>query len=442
MYIGRILILKQTRKEHIIKRIEDERRIRNCDWCGKPIEVTPYALRTNKHFFCNRECSNNFAKADKVLLKCAVCGKEFYRKKSRIDKMKDMNNATCSKKCMYTLRKKLYKGNGNHQYGLRGNKNASFKTGERNTRYGYHLILSPNHPFNVNGYILEHRLTAEKYLLTDDNSVEIDGEKYLKPECVVHHIDFDKLNNVKDNLYIFNSESKHTLFHNLLGIKFNTIREFEEYYEDKYTNKILNYDWIYRAYIEYNLSINQISKYFDIPYKAISSQVYLYKLDESKKDANKVLNNIIKELKGKNMQIKIKYINNAIDKIKKIENGDWIDLRSAETIKLKAGEFKLIPLGVAMELPEGYEAYIVPRGSTFKNFGVIQTNHHGVVDESYKGDNDQWFFPAYALKDTIINFNDRICQFRIQKKMPEVEFKEVDELTNEDRGGHGSTGKN
>lgn len=95
-----------------------------------------------------------------------------------------------------------------------------------------------------------------------------------------------------------------------------------------------------------------------------------------------------------------------------------------------------------MELPEGYEAYVVPRSSTFKNFGIIQTNHCGVIDESYKGDNDQWFFPAYALRDTKIKMNDRICQFRIQKKMPEIDFIEVKTLGNKDRGGHGSTGMN
>lgn len=140
------------------------------------------------------------------------------------------------------------------------------------------------------------------------------------------------------------------------------------------------------------------------------------------------------------MQIKIKYFTNEIDKIKKISQGDWIDLRSAISCSLKTGEFKLIPLGVAMELPEGYEAHIVPRSSTFKNFGVIQTNHYGIVDESYKGDNDQWFFPVYTLRDTKININDRICQFKIEKKMPEIEFEEVEYLGNKDRGGHGTTG--
>jgi len=143
------------------------------------------------------------------------------------------------------------------------------------------------------------------------------------------------------------------------------------------------------------------------------------------------------------LKIKIKYFNKNIIPLCFIENkSDWIDLRAAETIHLKKGEFKLIPLGVAMELPKGYEAHIVPRGSTFKNFGVIQTNHQGVVDESFCGDNDQWFFPAYALRDTVINFNDRICQFRIMEKMPNIKFNVVNFLSNEDRGSYGSTGKN
>lgn len=142
------------------------------------------------------------------------------------------------------------------------------------------------------------------------------------------------------------------------------------------------------------------------------------------------------------LKIKIKYFNDQLEKIQKITKGDWIDLRSSIDCELKEGEFKLIPLGVAMELPEGYEAEVKPRSSTFKNFSVIQTNSVGCVDESYCGSNDQWFMPIYALKDTKINMNDRICQFRIIEKMPEITFIEVEQLENEDRGGHGSTGKN
>lgn len=141
------------------------------------------------------------------------------------------------------------------------------------------------------------------------------------------------------------------------------------------------------------------------------------------------------------MKLKIKYLSDKINKIEKIKTGDWIDLRAAEDVNLKAGEFKLIPLGVAIQLPKGYEANVVPRSSTFKNYGIIQTNSFGVIDESYCGNNDQWMFPAYALRDTEIKTNERICQFRINKKMPDFKIETVDNLKNKNRGGFGSTGK-
>lgn len=140
------------------------------------------------------------------------------------------------------------------------------------------------------------------------------------------------------------------------------------------------------------------------------------------------------------MEIKIKYFTDKIDRVAPISKGDWIDLRAAETVRMKAGEFRLIPLGVAMQLPRGYEAHVCPRSSTFKNFGVIQTNSTGIIDNTYCGDNDQWFFPAFALRDTVINVNDRICQFRIMENQPKIEFNIVESLGNADRGGHGSTG--
>lgn len=141
------------------------------------------------------------------------------------------------------------------------------------------------------------------------------------------------------------------------------------------------------------------------------------------------------------LSVKIKYFSD-ITPITYIgqDISNWIDLRAAETIEMKAGDFKLIPLGVGMILPDGYEANIVPRSSTFKNFGIIQTNSFGVIDNSYSGDNDQWFFPAYALRDTIIHKNDRICQFRLNKIQGDVEFIEVEHLDDVDRGGIGSTG--
>lgn len=138
--------------------------------------------------------------------------------------------------------------------------------------------------------------------------------------------------------------------------------------------------------------------------------------------------------------IRIKYLRD-IEKIKSIANGDWIDLRCAEVTVIKAGEYKMIPLGIAMELPEGYEALVAPRSSTFKKYGVLLANSIGIIDESYKGDNDEWKFLAYATRNTIINKNERICQFRIIEHQPGVVLIEVDKLGNEDRGGIGSTGR-
>lgn len=141
-------------------------------------------------------------------------------------------------------------------------------------------------------------------------------------------------------------------------------------------------------------------------------------------------------------QIRIRYLSDRIERLDYIDGkSDWIDLRAAEDVEMKTGEFRLIPLGVAMELPRGYEAHVVPRSSTFKNFGIIQTNHMGVIDESYCGDQDQWFFAAYALRDTQIHAGDRICQFRIMEHQPRIQFEEVESLGNQDRGGHGSTGR-
>ena len=140
-------------------------------------------------------------------------------------------------------------------------------------------------------------------------------------------------------------------------------------------------------------------------------------------------------------KIKIKYLSDKIERLRYIDGkSDWIDLRAAERVVLKKGEFKLIPLGVAMQLPQGFEAHIVPRSSTFKNFGILQTNSVGVVDYSYRGDGDQWRMPVYATRDTVIEVNDRICQFRIFAHQPRLEFSVCEHLDGPDRGGFGSTG--
>lgn len=141
------------------------------------------------------------------------------------------------------------------------------------------------------------------------------------------------------------------------------------------------------------------------------------------------------------MDIRIHYLSDKIEKLTYVEGkSDWIDLRASQEVSLSKGEFALIPLGVAIALPAGYEAHIVPRSSTFKNFGILQTNSMGVVDCSYCGDADEWKMPVYAVRDTVIHVGDRICQFRIMENQPKLNFIETDCLGGPSRGGFGSTG--
>ena len=141
-------------------------------------------------------------------------------------------------------------------------------------------------------------------------------------------------------------------------------------------------------------------------------------------------------------EIKVKYYHEDMEELCYVDGkSDWIDLRAAQEVTLKAGEFRLIPLGVAMQLPRGYEAHLAPRSSTFKNYGILQTNSMGVVDCSYCGDNDQWHMPVYATRDVTIEKGARICQFRIVENQPKLNFVAVEHLNGPDRGGFGSTGK-
>lgn len=142
------------------------------------------------------------------------------------------------------------------------------------------------------------------------------------------------------------------------------------------------------------------------------------------------------------IKIKIKYFDSIFAPIEKIAVGDWIDLRSAESVKLNKGEYYLLRLGVGMILPKGYEAHILPRSSTPAKFGIVCANSMGIIDNSYSGDGDEWRFPAVAIKDTIIHKGDRIAQFRIVKNQPSIKFEVVDHLNEISRGGIGSTGKN
>lgn len=140
-------------------------------------------------------------------------------------------------------------------------------------------------------------------------------------------------------------------------------------------------------------------------------------------------------------KIKVRY-HADIEPISQQPWGDWIDLRTAEDVTMKQGDFKIISLGVSMKLPPGCEANVVPRSSTFKTWGVLQTNSMGIIDNTYCGDDDIWGFPAYATRDVTIPKNTRICQFRLQSKMPLVRIETVEHLNEKNRGGFGSSGVN
>lgn len=168
--------------------------------------------------------------------------------------------------------------------------------------------------------------------------------------------------------------------------------------------------------------------------------VLLNSLDDCESHV-RFLNELLIEMESEKMNIEIKYFTDDMEPLTYIDGkSDWIDLRAAQDMTIAAGTYVAIPLGVGMKLPEGYEAHVVPRSSTFKNFGLLQTNSMGVIDETYCGDNDQWHFPAYATRDTAVHKNDRICQFRIMEHQPTIEFTPVEHLADKSRGGLGSSG--
>lgn len=141
------------------------------------------------------------------------------------------------------------------------------------------------------------------------------------------------------------------------------------------------------------------------------------------------------------LELQIHYLTEDSEPLTYVEGkSDWIDLRAAQEVTFEAGEFKLIPLGIAVKLPEGFEAHVAPRSSTFKHFGLLQVNGVGVVDSSYCGDHDEWFVPMLATRPVTVHKGDRICQFRIMANQPALKFVPVEHLCGEDRGGFGSTG--
>lgn len=192
--------------------------IRKCSNCGKEIEIRHKKRMEIKNVFCCQECSNNFRKKNRENDKnyfnctCPICNKKFHLKPYMLEKYKIHY---CSIECHKLAKKEYMKGEKNHQYGLKGNKNSSWKSDKKITSYGYIKVRSLDHPFrDCDGFVFEHRLIAEKYLLSDENSVEINGKKYLKPNYTVHHKDENKLNNKIENLQIMTKE-EHSRIHAL-----------------------------------------------------------------------------------------------------------------------------------------------------------------------------------------------------------------------------------
>lgn len=185
-----------------------------CDNCNKPFQCERFRIEQREHLFCSKKCEGEFRKSQTELnCVCEVCGKQYHIKQSHIDKY---GSKYCSKKCQDKARKSYMKGEGNHQFGLKGNKNASWKSDEKISSYGYKLIRCLNHPFaNIDGFVFEHRLVAERYLLNEENSVIVGNQKYLSADYVVHHIDFDRLNNDKNNLIVL-TLNEHTKLHKIL----------------------------------------------------------------------------------------------------------------------------------------------------------------------------------------------------------------------------------
>ena len=183
-----------------------------CEYCGKTFLCAKQRLQ-NEHLFCSRECHSNYIKEQSIKYPCVICGKLVHRKPSQIKKNKYI---TCSSKCRAIMYSQTFQGENNHQFGLKGSKNSSWKSDERISYYGYKLIRSLEHPFkNADGFVFEHRLVAEKYLLNQYNKIIINGKEYLSPDFHVHHIDFDRLNNSVDNLYVI-PKALHIKFHNSL----------------------------------------------------------------------------------------------------------------------------------------------------------------------------------------------------------------------------------
>ena len=215
-----------------------------CDYCGKTLTITKQRYLKNKTHCCSRECMGNLHKAEPNC-ECVICGKKIHRKQSQINKIK---NITCSYECCYKLKKQTMAGENNHQYGLTGELNSSFKNGEFISTWGYKKIYCPMHPESKDNYVFEHRVLAEIYLIDNDNSYEYQDCKYLSKDYVVHHLDFNRLNNDINNLAVV-KKNDHVKFHNIFreiirdnkGKIKNINKTYEQFSKQELRNKFFEF---------------------------------------------------------------------------------------------------------------------------------------------------------------------------------------------------------
>lgn len=249
--------------------------IRQCVNCNKEVKVTPQR-DVLERIYCSRECLSEYKREKRKNTICPICDKLFYVKKDHKDITK---NCCCSLECSSLLRKETYKGELNSQFGLTGALNGSFKTGLHNTFWGYEKILVHEHPFkDVDGCVFKHRLVAEQYLLNEENSVTIDGIKYLNPKCIVHHIDFNRKNNSPENLFVFKDLSTHTFYHSMFRKNKISIEEFVDFYEKNLMPTYENYSWMYNEYINKKIGYTKIAKNLGIGHTMVKNKLIFFNI--------------------------------------------------------------------------------------------------------------------------------------------------------------------
>lgn len=349
-----------------------------CEWCGEKFLGSPSRGKA-KHLCCSKECQSAFRKSQSELnCVCPVCGKEFHLKP--FHKKKTKRNC-CSKECDRIMRKTEMQGERNHQFGLKGEKNSSWKSDEQITHFGYKRIRVLDHPYRTKSdFVFEHRLVAEKYLLTDENSITINGKRYLKKNYDVHHKDFNKLNNSVDNLIVL-TKGEHVALHNRL----RTLNKWE--------------------YLCARM----------IPVK------------EGEITMNKV---IFRRVDG-----------DAIFPTKAYKGDAGWDLYAVKDYKVNSGETVMVDTGLQFQLPQSTFGAIYARSGISTKKGLRPANCVGICDCEYTGN---YFIPIYndSKEAQYIKKHDKIAQLIIQNFLP-VEMQEVEFFNGTERGdkGFGSSGK-